>query len=324
MVLNELADLDTAHNSVRVDVGVQVYFLDPALKFGPVGDVPGEGVLDWKADIEFIGALDVQPHVEVERGGSYYLSEEASAIGMVDHFQRFTGTVRVDLDLSAFPFDTQVVTLRLGSLLWGDYACRFVLDDSKPPYFFPDMVKHLHEWEVISGPTVKETRVWMEEDLRHCSVIELECRLRRLTSFYTSNIFVVIFLLSIISWSTFLIAPDVLNDRLQISLTVFLALVAVNFVVAESLPRISHHTTLSKFFLFNYVSVAVGAVESGISFLINDIGGSFRAAKIVDWTFMGIMGASSILVFGWIMYRAWSLKRAAVRERDLKMRPKRD
>lgn len=89
---------------------------------------------------------------------------------------------------------------------------------------------------------------------------DLDFKLIRRTSFYLLNVFFIIFLLGCLSWWTYLIDPEVLNDRLQICITVFLALVGVNFVVAESLPRISHSTYLTSFFLLNYFFITLGAV----------------------------------------------------------------
>ncbi len=94
----------------------------------------------------------------------------------------------------------------------------------------------------------------------------------------------------------FLIDPNTLNDRLQICITAFLALVAFNFVIAETLPKINHSTYLTHFFGVNYGAISLAALESGISFLIDKYlpENGFNTAKILDWSTMGF---SKILLF---------------------------
>jgi hypothetical protein len=65
------------------------------------------------------------------------------------------------------------------------------------------------------------------------------------------------------------VPPYVLNDRLQISITLFLAQVAFNFVIAEQLPKISYGTYLTMYFLLCYSMIGVGAIENVISYLVN-------------------------------------------------------
>ena len=103
--------------------------------------------------------------------------------------------------------------------------------------------------------------------------------------------FLLVYFLNVLMLWTFLIDPVVLSDRVQISITCFLALVAFNFVVAEALPRISHSTYLTHFFAVNYFAFALCALESGTVFLVDKYIAppeGYDTAKILDWTMLGV------------------------------------
>ena len=89
--------------------------------------------------------------------------------------------------------------------------------------------------------------VFNEEEKRDTSCIDYVVKVRRRGSYYLLNVFAMVYFLNILSWWQFLIHLDTLNDRLQICITCFVALVAFNFVVVEALPRISHSTYLTHF-----------------------------------------------------------------------------
>ena len=281
--VNEISDLSTAENTVRIDVWLYCHFIEPNRIWKQAGTLTNEELseLEFRPDFEFESALDIEAIGAPE--DCYYVRERYRPYGIVSYFQRFTGTIRVDLDLRSFPFDAQRLKIRVGSMSWGSDDCTLIFNSELSDSLFDPVkgVAHLHEWEIVDMPSVKEEMVWAEADQRFISCLDVDFKLCRRTSFYVLNIFSIIFLLSVLSWWMYLIEPDVLNDRLQISITVFLALVAVNFVVVESLPRISHKTYLTTYFLLNYVSVTVGAIESGISYLVDKYAQNNEAAKIL-------------------------------------------
>lgn len=136
----------------------------------------------------------------------------------------------------------------------------------------------------------QELLIFNEEDKRDISYLEYSVTVNRLGGYYLQNVFLMVYFLNVLTWWLFLIDPNTLNDRLQICITAFLALVAFNFVVAETLPKINHSTHLTHFFSINYGVIALGALESGISFLVDKYlpEDNFITAKILDWTVMGV------------------------------------
>lgn len=299
VTINELADLSTADGTLYVDIGLLVWFQDEQMRWKSAGEPTREqleSVMEWKPEFDITGALDLE---RAPQDGAYYVRERYRAHGIVSFWQRITGTMRVNLSLSSFPFDTQRLVIQLACFDWGISDCLLVLDEAKKKNLWSDdSAKHLHEWLVTETPTCVSTSIFLDSDQRDVSVLEITVPLERRTRFYTVNILLVVFLLNLLSSCLFIIDPEVLNDRLQICITCFLALVAVNFVVAESLPKINHITYLTLYFLINYVQITLGAIESTIVFLIDRYGTDAKlAAKIVDWTVLGVFVTFQVALF---------------------------
>jgi hypothetical protein len=228
----------------------------------------------------------------VEDGGSFYIRSSYRRWGIVNWYQRYRGTVKQELALHKFPFDTQEVKIRFGMSLYGAEDI-LLLDRTDPKVVagFDRRVEDLHEWALEMPSCVREVSVFNEEDQRDISFLEVSFRVRRMGGYYFSNVFLLVYFLNALMWWTFFIDPNTLNDRLQICITCFLALVAFNFVVAETLPRINHSTHITHFFLLNYATIALCAIESGVVFMLDKhiaAPNGYNTAKIIDWTLMGV------------------------------------
>lgn len=83
------------------------------------------------------------------------------------------------------------------------------------------------EWDVTARP--------------HCDAVVRDCesylrthiQLRRRPGFYLRSIMSLVFVISVMNWCMYIVTPETLNDRLGISITLFLAQVAFNFAVAD-------------------------------------------------------------------------------------------
>lgn len=231
--------------------------------------------------------------------------------------------------LHDFPFDRQIVKyerhcaqprvisfsltdilrpfhrLQLSSKWYGDEAMHFVNITE------PEMIKTfsqavtLTEWELTRDAEVAAIVRWNKEDKRDMSIVEIRFYVRRLSGYYLKNIISLLFILSVISWAMYIVPPYVLNDRLQISITLFLAQVAFNFVVVEQLPKISYGTYLSVYFIMCYALLGVGAVENVVSYLVNryyceqgDAQTACETALKLDLGALGVVAGIHLIVTG--------------------------
>eukprot|EP00850_Spirogloea_muscicola_P010567 SM000062S19953 [mRNA] locus=s62:671636:675758:+ [translate_table: standard] len=89
-----------------------------------------------------------------------------------------------------------------------------------------------------------------------------------------------LFLTTMLSWVTFCIHPEELAARLGTSVTFFLALTALQFVIDGQLPSSSYLTTLHVLILISYVAISVGTCESVLVFALWNKYVRARAKKV--------------------------------------------
>ena len=98
--------------------------------------------------------------------------------------------------------------------------------------------------------------------------------------------------------SIFFVDPSSIDSRVSITITLFLAAVAFNFIVADITPKISHSTYLSEFFFFTYaIILMMEVVENVIVSLIQKNAGD-NAASIFDWVCLCVF---AVFNFGYMM-----------------------
>ncbi len=81
------------------------------------------------------------------------------------------------------------------------------------------------------------------------SFIELERR----SFYFVAKIISPIFLILLLSWSVFFLKPKDIESRLTVSIICFLSLIAYNFVVEDSIPKLSYYTWMDWYVSFSYI-----------------------------------------------------------------------
>jgi len=183
--------------------------------------------------------------------------------GIVQHFQRYRGTIRQDMDLSDFPFDHHRAYIKFADYNMGKEKVRFVdFTDSELMKKVDEQTEKLDEW----SPTGKgEIGVGIFYDDCDISEVTISMPLKRNSQYYFRNIVSTIYCLNILSWGIFQIPAADFGDRLNMFVTLFLALVAFAFIVSENMPKVSHSTPLTNYLTFNYLVVSFSALESWLA-----------------------------------------------------------
>jgi len=222
----------------------------------------------WRPIIDFQKSLDVQPTLELP-DGSCYIRSYYSKYGVINWYQRYKGNICLQHDLREFPFDRQIFSIKLGCTLW---AADYILLRNITP---PDLVAlfprgmNLTEWELVSDTRIKETVELQLEDKREISHLEIACNLRRKSSYYLSHVVFLVLLINIMSWTGYILAEDIAT-RLSLDITLFLALVALNFVVTSFIPKVSYSTKLSTYFVVGYALLTFSTLHNvGSYYLYN-------------------------------------------------------
>jgi len=266
--LNSVQEINSSTQTALIDIGIQLWWMDVDAK-GCVGDIKNwEDKFDcWIPILEIMNNMDVEPVLEDR--GSFYIRDEYSKYGVVNWYQRFKGSIYLQHDLREFPFDRQIFRIKFGATLWSaDYI---TLRDMTPPgtkaLFSAGM--NFTEWELVSDPAIEESVVYSIEDHRPISYLELSFKIRRKSSYYLTHVVFMIFLINIMSWTIFTLADNIAS-RLSLDITLFLALVALNFVVIGFIPKVTYTTTLSTYFVVSYTLLTFSTLHNVAIYLIQN------------------------------------------------------
>jgi len=262
--IKNLHHIDSAHGSVDFEMGVQLWWLNPSCK-GYAGDKAAweDKIKPWSPlPIDFVGDIDVG----IKGDESWYIRESYARYGVINFYQEFKGRTAVHMHLQDFPFDRQRVTIRFGSPLYSDAVChltdrtaRELLDESQARM-------HLEEWDLVSPINIREVAEWDIDSRRDVSWLEIYFDVKRKAGYYVTHVIAMIALLIAMGWSIFLVPPEKLDARAAIAVTLFLALLALNFVINGLIPKISYSTFLSQYFVMGYATTALGVFESMASY----------------------------------------------------------
>jgi len=279
--INKLDALDTAAGKVYLDIGLTLWYKDKTL-IGKSGDEFDKDKV-FKPELEIEGSVDFDAVGEM----SWWMLDMYSPHGIVSTYQKYRGYMTVPMDLHQFPFDQQVVSVKIYSNVWGD-DCLTLKNFTKPESIEAMTTNggKMKEWLLLKKPDIYESKYFNVEDQRDVSQLIVDFQYKRKTGFYVQNIVILVMMIQIMGWSIFFCPQENVDSRSSITITLFLAAVAFNFIVVGVTPRISHSTYLSRYFFSTYAVIVAEVVESVIASLIQK--SNPEAAQIFDWVCLAV------------------------------------
>ncbi|MCP4308561.1 MAG: hypothetical protein GY788_27535 [bacterium] len=193
-----------------------------------------------------IGPLDVtQRLVEIDADGSIRV------------FGYFSSSVAATYDLRKFPFDNHVLEIQLESFSYDNESVEFsirdddlrVSEDLRPV-----------EWRVAS------IRARVEDVERHgrasFSRVVVSLDVAREWGFYLFKLWLPLSLIVAFSWIVFWMSDESLVNRVRVASTAFLTVVAYQFAIGGSLPRVAYLTLMDRLMIMSFVLIALSALQS--------------------------------------------------------------
>jgi hypothetical protein len=165
----------------------------------------------------------------------------------------YDGTINNPMDLQDFPFDIENTSITFAfSECWrrqdnvsnvnfkSDY--RVILDGDDPFTMAEDITNgmSLYDWKVLCSSVE-----YVHRD-RQQDTIGLKIFISRNTNYYVWKIIVPLFLITILNFLGLFIPGQELADRLAHSTTLFLAAMALIYVVADDLPKTPYQTAVDR------------------------------------------------------------------------------
>ena len=295
--VTELSDIDAVQNSFHFRGAVHVMWCDPRLAFDPLEVGVEERVLSGQvADAEFERVWNPNGF-PVNRIGGVEVTERVLRI-------RHDGALRQDMninvnlstifDLRRFPFDRQILLMKVESATWNREQIRFIANVARTG-FSDELV--LPEWTIVGVEShVEEVSVLRSDVPFERNVVEIE--IARESGFYFWKGLLPLFVIVMLSWSVFWMGDERFAGRSRVSATGVLTIVAYQFVLAEGLPRVSYLTVLDKIMIISFGLLAVSVLESLlVSRHPEGSAAALRIDRAARWTFPLAYGLMIALVF---------------------------
>lgn len=222
------------------------------------GQVKGEGQGQrrhapgsiWTPRIYFENALE-QPRYHFEP------VVEADDDGLVTSWAIVSGKFSVAMDLRRFPFDRQVLPVRIGT--FEDESVQTL--EVNPALVMVDQNAFVTDW-TIEKPTARvDSRRFVPGQERYPSYT-YQVVVKREWTFYFWRVLVPLSLLTMVAWAAFWFEPTGLQPQISTCTAALISLVAFNFAIDFSLPKVAYLSFVDKHALigFGFVTAAAATV----------------------------------------------------------------
>lgn len=289
-------DIDDRNATFEVEAYLSSYWSDERLAFDPgetgydlrvlQGGAVSEALKTeiWWPGFEIIDAR--KPRDIMQR------SIQINEYGDVDYYERFSVAITQPYDLYYFPFDRHPISFSVGLWHYDTDRVKFMepaagRPSNEPVDWLPE------EWTVEEGEGGVAVRIGstfcsVSQDM-HCgdnlqcptgescedsgynhTTVELE--IVRDPSHYLTNIVLPMILIVLISSAVFSMSfrTTHLGDRLGVSFTSVLTVVAFDFVTSERLPTLPYSTVLDNILTVSYIFLAINVLQNVIAARVND------------------------------------------------------
>jgi hypothetical protein len=258
--LLNLVSVDERSETFDADLYIHCRWRDPRLAFEPEevghdrriyqGDSAGARLAEiWWPDLEFVNTASPQITNRT-------LSVQPD--GTVDYRLGISSNFRAKLDLRRFPFDHQVLEVRIQSFEAGRDLVVLQENPNEMGFDEEDDFSGL----TITGITARERTSTIASWGESFSELAFEITVVRTPGFYIWTIFVPLTLVLLLSCTIFFVPIEGFHDRISIALACFLACIATQFAMSFNLPKISYLTPIDRLFLVTYACMALGVAVS--------------------------------------------------------------
>jgi Neurotransmitter-gated ion-channel ligand binding domain len=246
----DFARVTAREESFDVTGYLELSWRDPRLALpGAEGPNPGTRRVDagtiWTPRLLFENALE-PPRYHGEP------VVEADEHGLVTSWAVLSGKFSAPMDLRRFPFDRQVLRVRIGAFD-DESVVRFAV---KRELVIVDEEATVSDWTVGSPRARVDVHRYVPGQEAYPRY-EYAVGLQRRSTFYIWRVMVPLTLLAAVSWAAFWFEPVGLQPQISTCMAALIALVAFNFAVDFALPKVDELTLIDRHALIGFGFVAV-------------------------------------------------------------------
>ena len=274
----DLISIDERTETFEVDVRLWASWQDDRWAYDPDPDAEGFEAHRFlgEAATELLKTRLWWPYFEITDARSprqqMSLAVEIDPYGEIHYTERFTVVIQQGFDLSDFPWDAHEVEFSVESFILDRDEMVFVPDNDLDQWTWD-----IQEWDV-------EDPILTVDDAEDdgFSTATSSLIITRKSSHYVTKIILPLILIISIGSAVFWMNLDTmhLGDRLSVSLTSLLTVVAFDFVTSDGLPKLGYSTSLDVILILAYVFSAVAILENVRAARLHAAGKAEQAVRL--------------------------------------------
>ncbi len=206
------------------------------------------------------------PHLEFVNTGEPSVTNRALTIfpdGRVQYVMGITSAFRSDLNLRRFPFDREVLEIRVQSFLFQDDVMVFRDSGNNRETVDRNTLEDLEVREIHSYVhTARGLGLETSDGHTRYSEYVLQFKTVRASGYYVLVVIVPMLFVTLMSFLIYLIDSASVFGRANILLGCLVAFVATQFAVKSSLPHVPYATVIDRLTLANYVWLSIALLET--------------------------------------------------------------
>ncbi|XP_059173902.1 neuronal acetylcholine receptor subunit alpha-10-like [Physella acuta] len=261
LTLTQILDLDEKNQVLTTNVWLEAEWFDERLNwsitdFGGISSIRIPCQKLWLPDIVLYNSVDD------------YTSGYMPTLAMVYNNSRvFWGPVirfrsSCKIDITFFPFDTQICKLKMGS--WAYTGLQVNVWNSSNSMDLSNFVDN-GEWELL-GVAVQRNVVFYACCEEPFPDVTFVIQLRRRTKYYFMNIIIPCIILSFLCLGGFLL-PSESGEKITLGLSVLLTITVFMLMVADKMPQTSESISVISIYLMAVLATSCLSVLSSVLIL---------------------------------------------------------
>lgn len=258
--IEEIPAINELENTFTVEGRINVIWCDPRLQYTSNDQEKFKTYLEEQAHskLQTMWWPDITFANEVAKRDT---ADEILLIhdnGTIEYREKFSVTLEAAYKLIKFPFDNQTLAIEIASFNWNNKHLK--LDFIKELNGFSAEFE-IPEWHITHTESRVED-VMEPGDRATFSQFLMEIHVTRQFGFYLWKVLLPLVALVLMCFAVFWIREEGLAERLNISFTGILTVVAYQFIATDSLPKVPYITLMDAYINFSFIIMVTTIIQS--------------------------------------------------------------
>lgn len=312
--LADILDLDEVDETFQAEFVILAEWQDPRLAFDP--EAEGTDLKLFQGQFQFNEVFSGWwPQLlilnEIGSGDVNAITIKIHPDGRVQFAEQRNVTLETPMKLQSFPFDVQALEAKM--VAFGNSSSEVVLQvdertlGANEEHIKSDESLNIAQWRLLKIDMVaglSEHGYYGEP--RQLSEILLTITMERQSANIVWKVILPLIVLVLLMWAVFWMEVDNLSDRLNVAFIGILTIVAYQFLIDGTMPRIAYFTFTDTVLLYSFLLMCLSVFESLTIYSLCKAGHK-EAAERVDhvarWAFPIIYFAGLVVSYLYYMSR---------------------